>query len=846
MPKPYDTRLIMMVSQEPFETNFNQFCKLLPVVYVDGVRPDPSDFMNDGEIWWMLTAQTGQLAEPGRLLIGSIEDAKGFDGHDPNASQYQVKRDSVKHLSDKDGVEVITLPGDSIGDLRDLVSTKLELEVPFRPTPVVMLRWRAKVFGPFKASLDERPRRDERPAIQFVPAHTDMAVFEVDDTTFRSGAGRWRLDVAERVAADNYHRRLSAFCITAKHELLLGPGYEQLLAQNPRRVILEPIDRKLLRFAKQVLTNKKRQDLRQLLDELEVTGRETGGTAELVDDISKIRRFTEEQDAALNTVAKALLQSGALGQDRVKEAEENFALRHVQERTAELQAQIENNVRAKHEELKAAEAALRDAASRLQKEETQRRAAMEQELAAERDKARKALVSERDEFNKQKAELDRQQEFLQQNLERVTKELRDAGDEVVNRFLTIAPLLKSLGFANDHSPVTKSEAKDRENVNPASTQFDLPSFVTQESTAVDETMGEEVFFDRFCRLVRDSGFTYGQLDLQRFHLSVKCEDITILGGPSGTGKSSLPALYAQAVLGDQAGNHRPGCLMVNVNPSWMETRDLLGHMNTIEGRFYPAESGLFQYLIYAQEEHKARGPATGLYLACMDEMNLSQVEHYFSDFMMVLEREGAGRVIHCFSPETAGPSCSFRPWGKIFLSPAVRFVGTVNFDETTRLLSDRFLDRVNLIRLASGTLPALARSGNGSHAKAAGRMVTLSDFEKWRTDSALPTDLGSLLDQMRPLLSGMGCPLSPRVYRAICRFVSSAPPVLPVGKAFDVQVAQRIVPRVRSLITRRQIDALDGLLRLLNETSVCSFDETILLLEDIRHSASSGGWEQEE
>ncbi len=846
MPKPYDTRLIMMVSQEPFETDFNQFCKLLPVVYVDGVRPNPSDFMNDGEIWWMLTAQTGQLAEPGRLLIGSIEDATRFDGHDQNASRYQVRRDSVKHLSDKDGVEVVTLPGDSIGDLRDLVSTKLDLELPFRPTPVVMLRWRAKVFGPFKASLDEPLRQDERPAIQFVPAHTDMAVFEVDDTTFRSGAGRWRLDVAEEVATDNYHRKLSASRIIIRHELLLGPGYEQLLAQNPRRVVLEPVDRKLLRFAKQVLTNKKRQDLRQLLDELEITGRETGGTTELVDDVRRIRRITEEQDAALDAVAKALLQSGALGPDRIKEAEKNFALRHVQERTAELQAQIEGNVRAKREELRASEAALRDAASRLQKEETQRRAAMEQELEAERDKSRKALVSERDEFNKQKVELDRQQKFLQQNLERVTKELRDAGDEVVNRFLTIAPLLKSLGFANDHTPTTKSEAKDPENVNPASARFDIPSFVTQEPTAVDEAMGEEVFFDRFRRLVEDSGFTYGQLDLQRFHLSVKCEDITILGGPSGTGKSSLPALYVQALLGDQAGEHRPGCLMVNVNPSWMETRDLLGHMNTIEGRFYPAESGLFQYLIYAQEEHKARGPATGLYLACMDEMNLSQVEHYFSDFMMVLEREGAGRVIRCFSPEAAGPSCSFRPWGKIFLSPAVRFVGTVNFDETTRLLSDRFLDRVNLIRLASGTLPAVARSGNGSHTKAAGRMVTLSDFEKWRADSALPTDLGSLLDQMRPLLSGMGCPLSPRVYRAICRFVSSAPPVLPVGKAFDVQVAQRIVPRVRSLVTRRQLDALDGLLRLLNETSVCSFDETVSLLEDIRHSANSGGWEQEE
>ena len=144
--------------------------------------------------------------------------------------------------------------------------------------------------------------------------------------------------------------------------------------------------------------------------------------------------------------------------------------------------------------------------------------------------------------------------------------------------------------------------------------------------------------------------------------------------------------------------------MVNINPSWMDTRDLLGHMNTLEGRFYPAESGLFQHLVHAQAEHEARGAATGLYLACLDEMNLSQVEHYFSDLMMVLERSGTARVIQCFSREGAGSNCPFRDWGRVTLSPALRFIGTVNFDETTRLLSDRFLDRVNLIRLKSAAL----------------------------------------------------------------------------------------------------------------------------------------------
>src|SRR5205823_11683225 len=105
--------------------------------------------------------------------------------------------------------------------------------------------------------------------------------------------------------------------------------------------------------------------------------------------------------------------------------------------------------------------------------------------------------------------------------------------------------------------------------------------------------------------------------------------LTVLAGASGTGKSSLPMLYARALAGEEIHEGRPGCLMVNVNPSWMDFRDLIGHLNTLDGRFYPAESGLFQQIICAWEEYRRSGSETGIYVSCLDEMNLSQVEHYF-------------------------------------------------------------------------------------------------------------------------------------------------------------------------------------------------------------------------
>jgi len=846
-----DNQLIMMVAQAPFETpDMNQFCKLIPVTYEDGTRPATADFPNDGEIWWMLTALTSRLAVPGQLVVGEIEPAVRYERDDPYSSRYQVIRESVQDLSLRDGLEVIDMAADAIESIQDVVARGFTLDLETPPAQIVILHWRSKFYGPFTVGPHQASGTSQ--GFSFSPTHTsDMSVYEVNQADFVEATKDHRIVIQDKVSVTDYNRRRAHDLVEVRHDLVLAAGYERMLTGNPRRLVLEPIDRKLLRFAKNCFTRGKRQQLNLLLNELEITGRETEEANDLVETVGRARAVTEKQEAALGAVAEALLKSGLLGEDRIAKAEESFAAKYVEERTAELQAKAEESLTAKRGDLRSIEEELKYARANLQKEKAQRRAQLEQDIAAEREAAdaqldleKRSLAAERADFENQKLELKRQQGLLQQNLEKVTKDLREAGDEVVNRFLTIAPLLGAIGPISRQSGAeplpSKPDSAEGEGELPT---FNIPAFLSS-IPSDDSALREDAFFDRFRTVVENSGFTFRPLDLQRFHLSVKCGEITVLGGPSGTGKSSLPALYSQALLGDEASQGRPGCLMVNINPSWMDSRDLLGHMNTLDGRYYPAESGLFQHLIFAQKENEARGAASGLYLTCLDEMNLSQVEHYFSDFMMVLERTGAARTIQCFSPETAGKNCRFREYAVLTLSPALRFIGTVNFDETTRLLSDRFLDRVNLIRLTAAGLPGVAGTG-GPLAMASGRMVTLADIEAWRTDNALPSDLGLLLDQMRPLLGQMGCPISPRAYRAICRFVGSAFPIMSQEKAFEVQFAQRIIPRIRSLVTGRQLNGLDGILQLLKQSTTCAFEESIPLLEEIREAMSGRKWELE-
>ena len=826
MPKPYDTDLVMMVAQLPFETSeMDMFCNLIPIVYVDGVQPQPADFPNNGEIWWMLTAKSGPLAEPGRLVIGRVEDAYRFNAQDDSAARYQVRRDSIRDLELREGMQVLNVPADAIEDIQDLVSGGFALNWPVRPTPTILLRWRSNVYGPLRASQVASSGGSPDGRFVFSPADSErMTVYCVEESVFEDTAGKHSVSVDEDVSMTTDRREGNFPQARVTHAFVLAAGYEQMLATNPPKIVLEPLDRKLIRYAKRCLTRKSRQQLQSLLSELEVRSGEVDESQDLIDAIGRARQLTEKQDAALEAVTQAMLTTGILGEDRIQRAEQRCAQQYVEEKTAELQARVEQGVLAKRKEWQRVEASLKNVQEHLQEEENQRRTQFDRQLADERIQFEREMATKRKDFDQQKNELERLQGVLEGNLKQVTNELRNAGDSVVNRFLTLAPLLKTMGLGDGGMPVREASLHVRDEADPGSAAYELPALINRRTVSSDEPLTEDAFFARFQTVVEDSGFSYRLVDLQRFHLSVKCCEVTVLGGPSGTGKSSLPGLYAMAVLGGERKEHkRPGCLMVNVNPSWMDIRDLLGHLNTLEGRYYPAESGLFQRLIHAQHEYAVRGDRTGMHLVCLDEMNLSQVEHYFSDFMMVLERTGDDRVIQCFAPEVVSEQCPFRKWGRVRLSNALRFVGTVNIDETTRLLSDRFLDRVNFITLTPQALPDSTRTSS-EFANAEGRIVTLSDFVGWTTDHALPSDLGLLLDQMRPLLTRMGCPISPRAYRGICRFVASAVPVMTPERAFDVQVAQRVIPKMRSLVTTRQIEAMDDFQRLVNSSNVCSFD----------------------
>ena len=159
----------------------------------------------------------------------------------------------------------------------------------------------------------------------------------------------------------------------------------------------------------------------------------------------------------------------------------------------------------------------------------------------------------------------------------------------------------------------------------------------------------------------------------------------------------------------------------------------------------------------------------------------------------------------------------------------------MNFDETTRLLSDRLLDRTHLIVMRSDKLPAIRHLGpSEAWPLCEGRRVVLQDFRAWTRDAALPTTLAAFVDRLRQPLGVLGSPLTPRGYRAICRFVASCGELLSPEAALDVAITQRLLSKIRNVTADVHLRALDELVGLVGEGDPCALYESQAVLEDIR------------
>ncbi|RME01231.1 MAG: hypothetical protein D6812_08425, partial [Deltaproteobacteria bacterium] len=331
----------------------------------------------------------------------------------------------------------------------------------------------------------------------------------------------------------------------------------------------------------------------------------------------------------------------------------------------------------------------------------------------------------------------------------------------------------------------------------------LPSFLSRKRDRSEVT--EIEFVESFKELVHAAGFYFPDEDLVNLHISLKTGRLNILAGKSGIGKSRLPHLYAAAL------GCREEFLHISVRPDWLDDRDLIGFYNSLAGRFEPGSSGLIDRIIAANSDlEMERG---GIYIVCLDEMNLARVEHYFAQFLSLLERPDP--VLTLIPEAVADPKDPYAPYCQLPIPENLLFVGSVNVDETTHTLSPKVLDRTNVITFAP---PDLSAGKRNNYIPDSLYPVHYENYRSWKRIAEIdPTDpVLQLLLEINEAIGVAKLQIGYRTRDAFLDYVVNARGLLTEDQAIDRQILQRILPALRgSRRTFRQ--AQENLLKVLPE-----------------------------
>lgn len=315
-----------------------------------------------------------------------------------------------------------------------------------------------------------------------------------------------------------------------------------------------------------------------------------------------------------------------------------------------------------------------------------------------------------------------------------------------------------------------------------------------------DAFSEQEFIAQFLSCVEQKGFLYDKKDLYNFHVAAKSSKLLILSGMSGIGKSALVRLYGEA-LGLSASQ----MAFLPVRPSWMDDGDILGYLDKNSMLYYPSDTGLAELLVEASKHPEK------MYMVCFDEMNLARVEHYFAQFISVLEKKDS-RKIQLYNPslENRVHNSHLYP-AQISIGDNVLFMGTVNMDESTYHFSDKVLDRANVITLHQrkfADMKSFCPVKDGLFVP-----ISADAYRKFRAENKkvrLSNEELELLDALNEALqeSRVSGGIGYRVAFDIDRYVENIPSLKDFtrGDGLDLQIVQRILTKVRG--SREQLQTL--------------------------------------
>lgn len=175
---------------------------------------------------------------------------------------------------------------------------------------------------------------------------------------------------------------------------------------------------------------------------------------------------------------------------------------------------------------------------------------------------------------------------------------------------------------------------------------------------------------------------YPEKIIRLFIASLASNKLIILQGISGTGKTSLAYAFGKFLNND-------ACISP-VQPSWRDRSEVFGYFNEFTKRFNETDLLVSMY----EAGYKDR-----IFIGVLDEMNISRVEYYFAEMLSLLEMPKEEHRILSVVPSGWDNDPKNIKEGKLKIPNNMWFIGTINNDDSTFMITDKVYDRAMPINI---------------------------------------------------------------------------------------------------------------------------------------------------
>ena len=230
------------------------------------------------------------------------------------------------------------------------------------------------------------------------------------------------------------------------------------------------------------------------------------------------------------------------------------------------------------------------------------------------------------------------------------------------------------GVDEDGNPITKLEKGE-------SRFYKLSKIDELWANKKPETFKNDLTLEQICTNFKNYaasqlGLYYTDDLIRLFISSFGASRILILQGISGTGKTSLAYAFGHFLGNDS--------VIAPVQPSWRDRTELFGYFNEFTKRFNETE--LLSKMYEATYNDK-------IYVTILDEMNIARVEYYFAEMLSIMEMPSKKEwVVNLVStPWENDPKKIVN--GNFTLPGNMWYIGTINNDDSTFMVTDKVYDR---------------------------------------------------------------------------------------------------------------------------------------------------------